>query len=112
MSDPEGIVLAFLAFRETADALINPVCGKNRSPAGKYFMPVSLMSYVPNQLIIGGIKYVVQGYCQFNNAQTGSKMASFNRYHINNVLTQFITKLRQLVFTEFAKIGGIGNFFE
>src|SRR5579883_2291830 len=42
-------------------------------------MDIRLMPNIPNQQIIRGIKNVVEGHCQFDHAEIGSKMAASHR---------------------------------
>src|SRR5579885_2997211 len=42
-------------------------------------MNIRLMSNIPDQQIIRGIKNAMEGHCQFNHAEIGSKMPASHR---------------------------------
>jgi hypothetical protein len=86
MPDAKGIIGAFSSFGKPAEATVFAVGGKIIPSAGKDFMTISLMTNVPNQLIVRSIEYIVKGNRQFNDAQAGSKMASMDADYIDNVL--------------------------
>jgi hypothetical protein len=54
------------------------------------------MSYIPYQLIFGGIKNIVKGYCKFNHPEAGGKMASIHRNVIDDILPEFSANLIKL----------------
>ena len=56
-------------------------------------MAVSLVTYVPDQLVIRRMVHIMQGRGQFHHTQTGPKMAAMYTYHINDILTQLIAEL-------------------
>ena len=96
MANAECVIFAFAAFRKTTQAIVFSISRKFFSSAGKNFMAISLVAYVPYQLVIGGIKNIMQCYSQFNHAKTGAKMAPINTNYINNILAKFIANLVQL----------------
>jgi hypothetical protein len=73
-------------------------------PTPKDFVAVCLMAHVPNQLIVGGVEYVVKSHSEFNYAETGTKMATVHADAVYNELSQFITYLLQLHFVQFAEV--------
>ena len=50
------------------------------------------MANIPDNAIVWGIKNVMQSYRQFNNAQTGTKMATRLPNAINEIFTQLTTQ--------------------
>jgi len=67
MTYSKRIILTLRSFRKSGDAFIDPVCMEYFPAIGKYFMAVSLMTHIPYKLIVGSIKYIMKGYCKFNN---------------------------------------------
>ncbi len=51
------------------------------------------MPDVPNQPVVGGVKYVMQGNRQLDRAQPGRKMAAAGRHAMNQKLTQFLRQI-------------------
>ena len=56
-------------------------------------MSIGLVADIPDQLIIRGVEYMMQGHAQFGYAQTGRKMTSMQTDDVNNILTKLICKL-------------------
>jgi hypothetical protein len=105
VTNPEGIVLALTALREPTDTAILAVGMKHFAAAGKYLMAVCLVAYVPHQLIVGGIHYVMERHGKLYYTQAGTKVPTMHAYTVNNELAQLITYLLQLSFTEFLQVG-------
>jgi hypothetical protein len=101
----EGIILTFGTLGKTGNALIYSVGMKKFAAAGKNFMSVGLMTYVPNQLIVGSIENVVQGNGKFNHTQTGAEVAAIYGNDVDDVLTELITNLFELVVRQLTKVG-------
>ena len=72
-------------------------------------MSVRLVTYIPNQLIVGSLVYIMQGYGQFYHTQAGRKMATMHTHYINNKLPKFLANLIQLLPGNFFKIVGVVN---
>jgi hypothetical protein len=62
------------------------------------------VTYIPYQLIIRCIKYVVEGYRQLDYPKAGRKVAAMNTDGIDDVLTEFVTYLVQLLFAELLEV--------
>jgi hypothetical protein len=86
MSYTKGIIFAFSPFGKAAKASVFAVGGKIIPASGEYFMTISLVAYVPYQLIVRSIEYIVQRYGQFNDTQASSEMASMDADYVNDVL--------------------------
>jgi hypothetical protein len=56
-------------------------------------MSISLVTYVPHQLVVRGVVYIVKGYAELNHAKAGRKMPAVHAHDVHNVLTQFVTDL-------------------
>ena len=82
----EGVVLAFTALGESTESIVFPVRWKHVAAAGKDFVSVSLMAYIPYQLVVRRVKHIVQGNAKFYNSKAGSKVAAMYAHHIDDVL--------------------------
>jgi heterodisulfide reductase subunit B len=60
---------------------------------------IGLMAYVPYNTILRGIVDVVQSYCNFCHAQTGSQMSRIDRELLHDVFAELLAHLWQLVNT-------------
>jgi hypothetical protein len=69
-------------------------------------MPISLMTDIPNQLVIRRIENIMQGNRHFDNTQACSEVSAIDRYNINDEISQFLTYLPDFVPGEFAKLFG------
>src|SRR5436189_1229644 len=91
--------------------MIFAVCGKIVSATGQYFMPISLVTYIPNQLIVRGIIDVMKCSGQFHYAEAGPEMAAVHANDINNILAKFVTDLVEFFPWQLLEIGrGINRF--
>ena len=106
MADPKGIVGAFRPFRETADPLVFAVAGKLVPAAGEDLVAIGLMTDVPDKLIIGRIKHIVQRHGQLGNAKAGREMAAVDTYGVDNKLTELIAQLVELLPAQSSEIRG------
>ena len=97
MSHAKCVELTFASLGESAQSLVFSVVDEVFSSSCQNFMTIGLMTYVPNQLVVGGLVNVMQRYGQFNNPQTGSKMPAMDTYNINNELAQLLTNLEELL---------------
>ena len=72
------------------------------TPAGQNLVGISLVSHVPDNPIMGCFKTVVQGHREFNTTQACAEMTTGGRNSLEQIFTQFIGKLWQLVFIQLA----------
>src|SRR2546430_7905606 len=96
MANPKCIVLAFCSFRETGNAFVKTVGMKNVPSSRKDFMAIRLMTNIPNQLIVGRIKNIMQSYGKLYHAKACAKMPAIDRDIINNKMPKLIAKLHEL----------------
>ena len=76
MTNPKRIVRTFAPFGKTGQAVSLPQAWHPFAPAGENFMGVALVADVPNQPVIGGIEYTVQGKGQFYGAEASGEVSS------------------------------------
>ena len=62
MAAGKGVVFAFEGRREGFDTMEFAVCMKRVASSGQDFMSIGLVSHVPHDAIVGGIKHVMQGH--------------------------------------------------
>jgi hypothetical protein len=60
-------------------------------------MRVRLVTYVPDYLVPGTIKYTVQGDGELDHAEIGCKMTAVRRYNGDQFLPDFRCKLVELL---------------
>ena len=65
-------------------------CSKAPGPARKYLVRIALVPHIPDKFILRGIKYPVQGHCQFYCSKVGRKMPA----GAGNILDQKFAYLR------------------
>ena len=90
MPHPESVILTLSHTRESADALVFAVGLKLFFPAGKNFVPVSLMAHIPHYLVIRGIIDIMQCDGQLNHPQAGAEMARIGADLVNDILPELI----------------------
>ncbi|MNU01423.1 hypothetical protein D3C72_2448230 [compost metagenome] len=61
MAHTKSVVFTFTDFWEATNAVQQTVGMKYRFSSRQYFMSVSLMAYIPYQLVVWRIQHVVQG---------------------------------------------------
>ena len=96
MGCTKRIVNAFTALGKTGKAACLAQCQHFVAAACENFMGVSLMAHIPDNLIGRRIKDVVQGNCELNDTKTRTQVTARNRHRVDDLRTQFISKLTQL----------------
>jgi hypothetical protein len=104
MPHTKTVVFTLAPVREPAQPVVLSIGCEPVPSACQDLMTVGLMTYIPDQLVIRCIKNVVKGDSQFDYPQAGRKMAAMNTDSINDVLTEFIRYLVQLLLAELFKI--------
>ena len=74
--------------------------------AGKYLMGVSLMAYVEDYLVLGGVEDVMVRYYKFHRAEAGAQVAGILGADLYDVLPQFRTELLKFFDSEAFDVGG------
>ena len=76
MADPEGIVDTLATLGKTSDTSLAAQGVHASATTGQNLVRIGLMTDIPDQPIIGGIKDVMQGDGQFHRTQIGGKVAA------------------------------------
>src|SRR5690606_31518345 len=105
MPHAKGIVFTFTSLGKATDPTQRAVGMKYVTPTGQNFVAVRLVAYIPYQLIVGSVEYVMQGNGQFHHSKAGCEMPAVNGNSVNDVLTQFTGQLNQLILAELFQIG-------
>ena len=86
VSYPKRVILALAALGEAADALVLAVGVKAFAAPRQDFMPVRLVSHVPDDLIFRGIERVVERDGQFDHAEARPEVTALFRDDVHNEL--------------------------
>ena len=94
MTHTKGIKLTFRAFGKSGQTAFLTHSRQLFPASGKYFMGIGLMTHIPHQSVMGGIKYIMQGNGELNHAQASTKMAAAYAHGIQHKSAQFIGQLQ------------------
>ena len=75
-------------------------------------MGVGLVTYIPNQTIMGRVEYVVQRHSELDGAEIGRQVTAGVRHRMNQIVAQFPRELRELLAFECAQVGRIADLLE
>jgi hypothetical protein len=64
------------------------------------------MSHIPDKLVFGRIEYIMKRNGEFYHTQTGTKMPSENRHHIDDVLPKVLADQMKVGFGNLFQVGG------
>lgn len=104
MSAAESVVFALAGEGERAYAVEFPVRVEYVTPSGQYLVSVGLVSYIPNDAVVGGVEHVVEGDGEFYDTETRGQMARIDRQLTDDVGAQFVTNGRQFVDRKSAEV--------
>ena len=94
MTHTEGVVVAFTAQGKGGRTGFAADQWHLLAAAGQNFMRICLMTHIPYQTVIRGIKDVMQGDGQLNNAQTRAEMSAGLANAVDQIFTQLSAQLR------------------
>ena len=103
MATDEGIVLALATARETAQSAQLAIRSECVATLGDDLVGVGLVPNVPNQLIVRRIEHVMEGGSQFDRTQARSQMSRIYGTLFDDVVAQFVAKLRKFIDAQCAK---------
>ena len=93
---PKAVVFAFGTLGESGQAAAGAQGANAITPAGQNFVRISLMTDVPDQLVIGRVENVVQGHRQFDDAEACAEVTAGDGDCIDRFSAQFIGNLLQV----------------
>ena len=89
MSDSECVIFAFGTLREAADAVFRAVEPECFAASGDDLMGIGLMADIKDELVRGGIEYIVESDDQFYGAEAWSEMSGIDGAAFDHVLADF-----------------------
>ena len=87
MSAGKRVVFALLGGREGHDAVQLAVRAETLPAPCQYLMSISLMTHIPNNTVVGGVIYVMEGNGQLHHAKTGGEVSGVYRQLLHDVFT-------------------------
>ena len=112
MRRAKGVIGAFSALREAAQATQLAQTGHALAPPRQNFVRVSLVTDVPDDAVVGGVEDVMQCNRQLHRAQVGAQMPAGRRDIVQHAFPQFIGQGTQLGAGQAAQIGRVVDVFE
>src|SRR6185312_15545002 len=106
VGDVEGVVGAFVAHREAADAAVLAQGGEAVAAAGDDLMAVGLMAHIPDDFVGGSVEGVVQRQRKLDRAEAGGQMATHLADGGDHVVAQLFGHPGQVGARNFFQIGG------
>ena len=92
MPNAKGIIWALAPFGETADAPMRSD-GVKPVPSTRYqFVSIGLMADVPDNQVLWGIKYVMQGQGQFHRSQVRCQMTAVTGNSTDNLISDLFSQ--------------------
>ena len=93
MSVYKKVVNAFVFVCKTRKAASLTKSRKFFIAAGKQFMGITLMTYIPDNGIFRAVENAVKRNCEFNDAKVTCKVTAVFSNNIDNSRTDFLSKL-------------------
>jgi len=95
VTDSERVVLALSACRKRRKSARLLDGMKLFAAPGQNLVWIGLVTHVPNQPVVRRIEDVVQGYREFDCAQSRGKVAATGAHAVNEKLPQLLGQLRK-----------------
>jgi hypothetical protein len=89
----EGIVWALGTVGEPRYSLVLSECIEPYPSSGKQLMGVTLVPYIPDNLVLGTVEYSMQGNRELYCSQAGSEMPSGPSHGIHKFTPNFLSEL-------------------
>ena len=67
-------------------------------------MAISLVSHIPDHTVFRCVENIMKCHGNLHHTETRCQMTWINSHFLNDVLTQFLTELRQLFHLQLSKI--------
>ena len=71
MAHTKGVIRAFITLGKTGQAIFLAQTTHALTATGKNFVGVTLMADIPDEAVIWGVKYIMQGNSEFKSTKTG-----------------------------------------
>ena len=95
MPGVKGVVAALTALGEAAETAVLPQGVKPVLAPGEQLVGVGLMPHIPDDLVPGAVKDIVEGDGQIHHSQAGGQVASGFGHGGDDLLPDFLGQLRQ-----------------
>ena len=109
MRRAEGVVFALGALGEARQASTLAQGADAVAPSGQDLVRIALVPDIPDQPVMRGIEYVVDGDRQFDHAKTSAEMSTGFGHGVDHLHAQFFGQLRKQLVVQVAKARNIGN---
>jgi hypothetical protein len=109
VSDTKSVIRTFVTAWEGRQTILLSDRGHTIPTAGENLVWVGLMADVPNQSILWGVEYVVQGYRKVYGSKTGCEMSAGLTDAMQQVFPEFSGQSRELIFRKRAKVSRIAD---
>ena len=106
MAGVKGIVGAFASFGKAAESLVLTDGLEVLEATGQELVGVALVANIPYELVVWGVKDIMDGQGQLNNAQAGCEMASDLGNGRDYFTADVGSQLGQALFGKSFEIGG------
>ena len=104
MSGDEGVVFTLRRISKRREAFELSVCMKAVPATRENLMRVSLMTYVPNELVLRRVEDIMQRYRQLDSTQRRSQMTGVLAQRLDDKIPQLRTHRRQFLYLQFLQI--------
>ncbi len=103
---PEGVIDTLLPFGKAADPPFLPQGLKSFLPAGNQLMGIGLVPDIPDELVPGRIKDIVQGQRQLHDPQARGQVTPCLRAHGDDLLPDLLGQTWEIPSLQSPQIGG------
>ena len=112
MSRVKRVAIALPSFWKTTKSAFLAQGLKFTFSSGEDLVSVCLMAYIPNQLVIWKIQYIMQCQCKFYHSKIGCQMSSCPADGFNQKASYFFCQLRKFSQRNFVNIVGLFYFIQ
>src|ERR1700731_88170 len=106
MTSTVTIVFAFRAQKKTVQSLVLTHGVDAIEPAGKHFVDITLVTDIHDKSITRCVEHAMQSNCQFDDAEIRAEMTTSLRQNFDQLVTHFLSELRQILFAQRFDIRG------
>ena len=106
MGGAEGVVIAFVAARETAQAVQLAQRGHPVAATRQDLVRIGLMAHIPDDAVFGRVEHVMQGHRQLDRAQVGTQVATGTGNAVQQKLPQLFGQGLELLTRQLAQVMG------
>src|SRR5437660_3426095 len=101
-----AIVLAFRTEKKTVEAADMAHMFKTVEPAGKYFVPIALVTHIHHEAVARRVEHAMQRNRQLNYPEIRPEMTASLRKDFDQFIADFLRELWQILFAKGLDVGG------